>query len=66
MAMRAACQRRYTALQQKASGATPTPPPTPPTPMIYPPDAAMQAIRRFSVKQPYAEFAVSKGLGIVL
>ncbi|RUS82522.1 hypothetical protein EGW08_009736 [Elysia chlorotica] len=57
MAMRAACQRRYTALQQKASGATPTPPPPAPTPMIYPPDAAMQAIRRFSVKQPYSEFA---------
>ncbi|GFO22312.1 AT-rich interactive domain-containing protein 2 [Plakobranchus ocellatus] len=57
MAMRAACQRRYTAIQQKASGATPTPPPAAPTPMIYPPDAAMQAIRRFSVKQPYAEFA---------
>ncbi|GFR63452.1 AT-rich interactive domain-containing protein 2 [Elysia marginata] len=57
MAMRAACQRRYQALQQKASGVVPTPPPPPPTPMIYPPDAAIQAIRRFSVKQPYAEFA---------
>ncbi|CAL1542134.1 unnamed protein product [Lymnaea stagnalis] len=56
MAMRTACQRRFTAHQQQAKGSTPAPTPAPHQPMIYPPDAAMQAIRRFSIKQPYAEF----------
>ncbi|XP_059154347.1 AT-rich interactive domain-containing protein 2-like isoform X2 [Physella acuta] len=51
-AMRTACQRRFTANQNKGTSAGPAPH----QPMIYPPDAAMQAIRRFSIKQPYAEF----------
>lgn len=53
--MRTACQRRFTASQNKGTSAGPAPH----QPMIYPPDAAMQAIRRFSIKQPYAEFTVS-------
>ncbi|KAH9503660.1 AT-rich interactive domain-containing protein 2 [Bulinus truncatus] len=54
MAMRNACQRRFAANLQQAKGTTPIP--APHQPMIYPPDAAMQAIRRFAIKQPYAEF----------
>ncbi|CAG5132102.1 unnamed protein product, partial [Candidula unifasciata] len=52
-AMRAAFQRRLASAQQQSNVSTPAPH----QPMIYPPDAAMQAIRRFSIKQPYAEFA---------
>ncbi|KAK0052589.1 AT-rich interactive domain-containing protein 2-like isoform X1 [Biomphalaria pfeifferi] len=56
MAMRNACQRRFAANLQQAKGVTSTPSPAPHQPMIYPPDAAMQAIRRFTIKPPYAEF----------
>lgn len=57
--MRNACQRRFAANLQQAKGVTSTPSPAPHQPMIYPPDAAMQAIRRFAIKPPYAEFTVS-------
>ncbi|KAL3882782.1 hypothetical protein ACJMK2_029089 [Sinanodonta woodiana] len=50
-ALRMAVQRRLQA-QQSCQSATPTSSPA----MVYPPDAAMQAIRRFIPKAPYPEF----------
>ncbi|KAK3598836.1 hypothetical protein CHS0354_007442 [Potamilus streckersoni] len=50
-ALRMAVQRRLQA-QQTCQSATPTSSPA----MVYPPDAAMQAIRRFIPKPPYPEF----------
>ena len=57
--MRAACHRRFAIQQQLAGNTSITVPPPPPQPMIYPADAAVQAIQRFSIKPPYSEFAVS-------
>ncbi|XP_076444458.1 uncharacterized protein LOC143282674 [Babylonia areolata] len=58
MAQRAGCQRRFQAAQTAAAAS-----PQPPTPLqqapalVYPPDAAMQAIKRFHIKPPFPEFA---------
>ena len=59
MAQRAACQRRFQAAQTAApSPQTPTTLQQAPA-LVYPPDAAKLAIKRFHIKPPYAEFAVS-------
>ena len=51
--LRAAALKRH----QQAQSATPSPAASVPPP-VYPQDAAVQAIRRFAVKPPYAEFTV--------
>lgn len=60
MAQRAASQRRYQAAQ---SGITQPQHPTssagPAPALVYPPDAAIQAIKRFHIRPPFAEFSVS-------
>ncbi|KAL8617896.1 hypothetical protein ACOMHN_016552 [Nucella lapillus] len=62
MAQRAGCQRRFQAAQTAAAAAASSSSPQPPTPLqqapalVYPPDAAMQAIKRFHIKPPFAEF----------
>ncbi|XP_067676810.1 AT-rich interactive domain-containing protein 2-like isoform X2 [Haliotis asinina] len=52
-ALRAAHQRRITAAQT----GQPSPAITTPTTMVYPNDAAMQAIKRFTPKPPFPEFS---------
>ena len=51
--LRAAALKRH----QQAQSPAPSPAASVPPP-VYPQDAAVQAIRRFAVKPPYAEFTV--------
>ncbi|KAK7503091.1 hypothetical protein BaRGS_00005717 [Batillaria attramentaria] len=59
MAQRQACHRRFQAAQAQASGggaqSSGNPPPAPA--LVYPPDAALQAIKRFHIRPPFTEFS---------
>lgn len=58
MALRAASQRRFQAVQAGVSPQSPANPAPAPA-LVYPPDAAIQAIKRFHIRPPFAEFSVS-------
>ncbi|XP_025097147.1 AT-rich interactive domain-containing protein 2-like isoform X2 [Pomacea canaliculata] len=56
MALRAASQRRFQAVQAGVSPQSPANPAPAPA-LVYPPDAAIQAIKRFHIRPPFAEFS---------